>query len=354
MVRRTYWLIVFPWLVSCPEKVTGIAVPLDPSFYAAAEAQHGAPGEGGGSSKPFATYKGETINLKGVVSSSQGEVSVDIDFRVPDPSSPGGIKGHGKLLLDKPGEFSLPVPKNLGELEIQGFQDMEDDGPSGQDPFAQSTITVKDQDIDGVELKLVAGARGGPEHKTVPPPKEATGSEGAGPEHKVMPPPNTGEGHQGGPGPEHKVMPPPNSDAETQGAPPKVEHQQMSPEKTDPFGQLEGPRVRLSGRLICDGCGRIDLDIFQPGQDGPGGRKMMGKMKFEPGEYEIEVPKNFGRLLLEAFVDLDGNGPGPGDWMGSYANNPVVIGADDVANIDIELTIPSDGKMPMVEVKPEQ
>ena len=54
MVRQTYWLIIFPWLVSCPEKVTGIPVPLDPSFYAAAEAEHGAPGEGGGSSTPFA------------------------------------------------------------------------------------------------------------------------------------------------------------------------------------------------------------------------------------------------------------------------------------------------------------
>ena len=81
---------------------------------------------------------------------------------------------------------------------------------------------------------------------------------------------------------------------------------------------------------------------------------MVGKMKLEPGEYEIEIPKNFGRLLLEAFVDLDGNGPGPGDWMGSYANNPVMVGSDDVDNIDIELSIPSDGKMPMIEVKPEQ
>jgi len=332
MVSRTFWLIVLPLLFACPEKVTGIPQPLDPSFYAAAEAEHGAPGEGGGASRPFAKHKGETITLKGMVISAGSDASVDIDFRTPDPSAPGGVKGQGKLLLEAPGEFSLSIPKNLGELEIQGFQDIEGDGPSGEDPFAQSTIVIKDQDIDTVELKLIAGARGGPDDKKAPRPK-AAGPEGV---------------------PEHKVVPPPKESGQAQGKPPQVEHQHVSPDKSDPFAGIEGPRVVLRGRLLCNDCGRIDLDLFQAGEDGPGGRKMIGKMKWLPGEYEIKVPQNFGSLLLEAFVDLDGNGPGPGDWMGSYANNPVVIGTDDIQNIDIELKIPSDGKMPMIEVKPEQ
>ena len=61
----------------------------------------------------------------------------------------------------------------------------------------------------------------------------------------------------------------------------------------------------------------------------------------------ILVPKNYGFILLEAFVDLDENGPSKGDFMGAYAANPIQIGAEDVSGIDIQLEKQADGKMPM-------
>ena len=62
--------------------------------------------------------------------------SIDLDFRTPDPSAEGGMKGQGKLLLERPGVFSLEIPKGTGLVEIQAFQDIQGDGPSFDDPFA--------------------------------------------------------------------------------------------------------------------------------------------------------------------------------------------------------------------------
>ena len=87
-------------------------------------------------------------------------MAIDIDIRVPDPSAPGGMAGKGKILLERPGEFKLAVPKNLGSLELQAFQDIDSDGPNASDPFAQKTIDVAGEDIEGLELTLVVGARG--------------------------------------------------------------------------------------------------------------------------------------------------------------------------------------------------
>ena len=81
---------------------------------------------------------------------------------------------------------------------------------------------------------------------------------------------------------------------------------------------------------------------------------MLGKMKMDPGEYVIMVPQNYGELILEAFIDFKQDGPGDGDMMGTYIKNPVRIADSDVSGIDIELTVPNDGRMPMNEVPPQQ
>ena len=114
-------------------------------------------------------------------------------------------------------------------------------------------------------------------------------------------------------------------------------HQEVAPEQSgeqpkripdnpDPFGGVAGNRIELSGNIICaQPCASVDLDIFVPDEQSPGGRKMLGKMKLQEGPYIIMVPENFGLLLLEAFVDFDANGPGVGDLMGVYENNPLRV-----------------------------
>ena len=44
------------------------------------------------------------------------------------------------------------------------------------------------------------------------------------------------------------------------------------------------------------------------------------------------------------------DGPGPGDMMGIYKENPVVVKDDDIQGIDIFMLIPEDGKMPSIPV----
>ena len=120
------------------------------------------------------------------------------------------------------------------------------------------------------------------------------------------------------------------------------------PENPDPFGGAAGNRVELSGEIRCaQPCSGVDLDLFVPDEQSPGGRKMLGKMKLQEGPYVIMVPENFGLLVLEAFVDFDANGPGVGDLMGVYAKNPVRIADSSISNIDLSLDVSMDGKMPM-------
>ena len=92
------------------EPVTGESVPLDPDFYESVEATQGQPGVGGGTSVPFSSHDGPMIAVRGVITSALGD-PVDIDLRTPDPTQEGGVKGHGKVLLEEPGAFELQVPK---------------------------------------------------------------------------------------------------------------------------------------------------------------------------------------------------------------------------------------------------
>ena len=290
---------------SCLERVTGEASPLDPAYYEAAEALRGAPGEGGGASRPFSTYTGPTVTLRGTIIAEAEDESIDIDFRTADPSAPGGMAGQGKLLLDTPGEFSLPVPVNT-VIQIEAFQDLDGDGPGGQDPFAQLEVVTESEDITDVALTLVPGARKTREHQEVNP-----------------------EQIEGG-----------------------AEHGEGVPDNPDPFGGYGGARISINGILHCGCTDRIDLDLFESDDDAPGGRRMLGKMKLDPGVFTIQVPVDYGQLIFEAFIDTDGDGPGPGDLMGVYDKNPLYVGSSDLFGIDIFLTVPDDGRMPRKEGTP--
>lgn len=297
--------LLFYCFFGCLEKVTGEEVPLDPAYYKEVEEKRGSTAEGGGSSTPFSSDTSDKIKVSGTIV-SDNEMSIDIDVRVPDANSPGGMQGKGKILLERPGEFELLVPKNLGQLELQAFQDIDSDGPNGEDPFAQVFLDIAAAAITDVEIELVQGGRG------------------AAPEHSAAPPGSPSEMGKG------------------------------IPENPDPFGGSAGDRIKMEGVLICDGCPRIDLDLFAPDETSPGGRKMLGKMKLDPGPYVIMVPKNFGELILEAFIDFAADGPGEGDMMGYYLDNPVTIVDQDISGVDITLIYPSDGRMPTKEVAPQK
>ena len=74
---------------------------------------------------------------------------------------------------------------------------------------------------------------------------------------------------------------------------------------------------------------------------------MVGKLKMSTGDYALRVPEHFGPIILEAFIDLDGNMRGdPTDPKGAYSGNPLRIGDNDVWNVNINIFVQEDGKMP--------
>lgn len=319
-------------LSGCLERVTGEPVPLDPRFYAAIEAAQGDPGQGAGGI-PFASYDGKTVTLRGTIVAGDAEGSIDLGVRVPAPDHPGGVKNEGKILLDRAGDFELVVPASFGRLELEALHDPDQDGPTGDDPYGSVWIDVADKDIGGITLTLEAGSfgAGGPQHAPAPPgapggsPGAPGGGEGAPPQPGAAPP--------GAPGGDPSGAP--NNSAPPPGAGDML-----------PFVGEPGMTVTVSGTLICEGCELVDLDIFKPNPDAPGGREMLGKLKRAPGDYTLEVPRAFGPLLLEAFSDKGSDGPGPGDPMGRYADGPIEVGNTDISGVDITLLVTDDGKMP--------
>jgi hypothetical protein len=256
---------------------------------------------------------------------------VEIDIRTPDPLAEGGVKGHGKIQLEETGPYELSVPVNLGELELQAFQDIDQDGPGGNDPFAQISIVVADANMPGVDFALEPGARGaadGPQHSEAPPGAPG-GDPGGGPVHQEMPP--------GGEGAE-----PPPGEGGSDGEPP-------SPGGIPPFVGMEGDTVQVSGTLIwpeaTDGM-LVDLDLFKASETAGGGREMLGKLKLPVGDFSFSAPESFGPIILEAFVDIDNDGPGQGDPMGRYDANPVYVGTRNVSGVQITLAVTTDGRMP--------
>lgn len=331
------------------ETVTGEPVPLDPAFYAAVEAVQGDPSTGGGAAIPFGSYTGDTVVVRGVV---QGPVDgpVEIDVRTPDPLAEGGVKGHGKVQLEGLGDFELTVPQGLGTLELQAFQDPDADGPGGDDPFAQVRVEVGETDVADVIFELVPGARGagggGPEHREAPPGAPGGNPSGAPAHQEVLPggadagaEPPPGGGGGGEPLPGDPSVPPPD------GAPGVG----PSPGGIPPFQGVEGRRVTVSGTVSWAGAPDgvvVDIDLFRPSAEAGGGREMLGKLKSGLGDWSVEAPAGFGPLVVEAFVDIDSNGPGAGDPMGTYAGNPVVVGRSNIGGVDLVLSVTEDGRMP--------
>ncbi len=117
-------------------------------------------------------------------------------------------------------------------------------------------------------------------------------------------------------------------------------------EATTPFeiAYGDGPMVTISGTLVADEGveGQVDIDCFAPDPDDPKTRELVNKLKVhQPGAYSMRVPKDFGQLILEAFIDADSDGPDDGDARGEFVNNPLVVKDKDIEGVDIELILPA-------------
>ncbi len=313
-------VLIVGTLQGCLERVTGEAVPLDQRFTAQAETpttsdDTAAPAHSPMEHQtvehvevpppqPFQDHEGARVEISGLITSSV-EGAVDLDVATIDDSVEGGLVREGKIMLTGPGPFSISIPEGAGAIRLAGFQDLQSDGPTEDDPYAELDITVGSEPIGALELLLVKGARG---------------SASGGPEHQNR---------------AHVEMPPGHGSEPTTTS-------GGAPTSTDPFEGVEGPRVKVSGVLESSVEGTIDLDLFKEDDSAPGGRQLLGKLKRAPGEFEILVPTSIGVLELDAFVDLTGDGPSGDDPRGSAESLQVSSGPID----GVRITLVSMGELP--------
>ena len=236
--------------------------------------------------QPFSDFQGSWTLIRGTVhSNSPGTLKVD--FRVPDTKEPGGNRFLGRSILPKPGPYQLQVPQDLGPLLLEVFQDLEENGPTDDDPYASVELVVGEVEALQQDINLVAGAR-----------SQASFT-------------NSVEDN----------------------ADPTAEQAVLFELGSDP--------VSVSGTLgLAEGVAAvefIDLDLFTPDTSSPGGRRYLGKFKFKPGPFSFQVPKDLGALELEAFGDIGSDGPTPGDPFGRYTGESLVIKSTAFKNVDIVL-----------------
>jgi len=243
--------------------------------------------------EPFSDVEGERVTISGIIRSERMN-PVDLDVGRKDEAAPGGVTAEGKLVFPEPGAFSLDVPSNVGRLRLAAFQDLEQDGPSAQDPYAELEVEVGSASVSGVEFDLVVGSR--------------DEGAGGGPEH-VEAPPGFGSGQ----------APPPTG----------------TPTQSDPFADIEGDRVDVSGSLVWRGDEVVDLDLFTPDTSAGGGRRLLGKLKKSVGAFTLSVPVSLGVLELDAFADLTGDGPTGDDPRATVRD--ITLTAGSVSGIQIVL-----------------
>ncbi len=271
--------------------VSGVALPLvvGGKQQLAAALGHGGGGQGA-AQDPFADHTGEWTVLSGTLTGTT-EGQVDVDLRVPDATAEGGNRQLGKLVFTvADGRYEFRVPQGLGTLILEVFQDQGGDGPSADDPYATATLEVGTESGLTLDLSLVVGARGAP---------------------------GSGGGQPSAPSGGGSV-----------------------------FNTLGDDPVAVTGRIelsaqaqAAAGSAQVDLDVFTVDPASEAGRTLLGKLKVEPGSFRFQAPRDFGTLELEAYVDVDGDGPTPGDPFGSCAGNPVRIGTADVAGLVIALDV---------------
>ena len=280
----------------CLERVRGVPEPLDDRFFKDV------------GSHQFSALEQDSISISGTIQ-SEISISIDLDLRTPDVSVEGGMKSLDKFIIKQPGDFSIQIPKNIGAIELQVFQDMLGDGPSKEDHFAQMTLEVGDKDIENLEIQLIKGARNQNSSRNL----------------------QTND---------MQTEEPYFSDRPNGGRP----GQQVD----TPFENYGGKTIQVSGIILCEQCTIVDLDIFEPNAGLAGGRNMLGKIKVVGAKkkFSFDVPYRFGQIILEAFVDTDGDGPSAGDLMGAYSQNPLHIGDDDIEGVNIKLYVSEDGQIP--------
>ncbi len=239
---------------------------------------------GASSRTAFPDHEGEWTLVSGTLSSPL-EQTIAVDVLAPATDG-DELAFLTKTQLDGPGAYEIALPRGLGPVTLQFFQDASGDGPDSTDPFVQVVFEVQEQPRIAKDLELVPGAYVG------------------------LAQPDS----EGSPG----------------------EQSLAQPEQVI-FEDLGENPVTLSGELSLEGveAGQVSVDVYRVDGAGHGGRSLLKKVYVAPGSFSFQAPSDYGQLIFEASIDADGDGPTPGDPQGACEQNPVTVGSQDVVGLRI-------------------
>ncbi|GDX82953.1 hypothetical protein LBMAG42_47640 [Deltaproteobacteria bacterium] len=270
-------------LIGCIERVTDVAVPLDPAFY---EGGGGADNPSGAASAlgiPWNGTPGEKVDVVFAIASPT-EGAIQFDVVVPDAAAPGGVKRIGRVESQEL-TVTLSVPKTVPTFTIEVFQDPGSDGPSDDDPYATQSVDVAAALAAGapIAVTLVLGAR--------PAPSEA------------------GPGGGGG--------------------------------VAEPWAGATGEVVTFTAEILTDDEGEIQVDFAEFDPTAPGGQKRVGQVRLPgTGAFTVDVPKTVEKFRIEAFQDREGDGPTTDD---PYAELTTVVASISAEPVRLQLVAGSRG-----------
>lgn len=114
-----------------------------------------------------------------------------------------------------------------------------------------------------------------------------------------------------------------------------------------PFASHSGPTVLVRGTIGGDQALAgvpIDLTVQVPDPNAQGGMRSEGKLIVDaPGPFQLKVPVGAGALNLQAFQDVDADGPGGAD---PYADLTVTVADADLTDIAFNLIAGGRGTAP--------
>ncbi len=222
--------------------------------------------EASAGSDPFADHTGKWVVVSGILQAT-ADYPIQLDVRSMET-----LAVLGKWAASQPGEFSMKVPANLGALQFQVFQDVDDDGPSDADPFGVAEVEVGASDVSFGTLALVKGGK-------------LLLAEQMG---------HTEQGEKGG--------------------------------EVFPFADHDGPWTQINAVVTSDQGGSVTVDLRVPDASKPGGNRRLGGVTWEgPGQRKLDVPAGLGVLILEAYQDPGADGPSDLD---PYFMGEVVVGTE--------------------------
>lgn len=342
---------------------------------------------------PWLGFAGPTVPFRGLVR-ADGDGEVQVDVNVPDPSAPGGVQRAGQIRMATPGPFEFNVPTEVRVFTVEAFQDPDNDGPSEQDPFAAARIDTAT--IGGAVLfelepggRAKAGALTGPSG----PGGEVPWSGVEGPRRAValeVTSTVTGpvvldvaEFDATAPGGNRRVGRDtlPAAGSHTLSVPEAVTSFRVEafidlgndgPSEQDPYAEatvepatlqgpvrLElvvgnrgrpsgggaqapqaagpdlgpGPKVRVGGAIRASDPSKVKIDVFRVDSAARGGREFVLKVEPRGEAWSVELPVDYGKIEIDAYVDVAGDGPSGSDPH--VLKDDIRVGSAPVTGVDL-------------------